>query len=323
VQALEGKGAAVFCELDAFDARRCEHSCSRANGAREENLQRPLFGAVAAAVTAETRPEAISGIDAGWTRGPTKGTGAIEENVVVGRMGIVGHGARVDLMLDTLEHGSEISGRHSFHTVPHGPFVEHPLGRSEHDHPIDSRAAAERGALQQRNGEIVSGAKTAIGVQAFVQLGLPLREILSTQRLTFLEDEHVVSGFGEACCRDGAASTRTHDDDLGAERRSATWQIPLPCSRRRTLNGGEPRASCNRLVISRISLERTLPIDFRTSQEIRAAIANLALCLRRGVLEKQDNPANRLHDALEGGDTGTGPAVEQTILFLRSKKVER
>jgi hypothetical protein len=228
MEALEGKGAAVLCELDAFDTRRGEDSRARASGAREKDLQRPLFGAVAATITAKTCPQAVLGVDTGRTRGPTEGAGAVEENAVVGRMGVIGHGASVDLLLDAIEHGSEISGRHSFHAVPHGPLIEHPLGCPKHDHPIHRRTAAERGALQQRNREIVSRAKAAIGVEAFLQLSLALGEILSAQRLTLLKDEHVVSGFGEACRRDGAAGTGTHDDDLGAEHRVATWGIRLP-----------------------------------------------------------------------------------------------
>jgi hypothetical protein len=228
--ALARERAAAFDDLDVQGRGVGEESRAGGLCAREIGLQAALLGTVAAAVATEAGAHAPLGIDAPGEGGPSERARAVEDDPVVGGVRIVGDGARVEFRLEAREDRREVGGAHPFGPVIGGPFVEHPVGGAEHDHPVHRGAAAHARALQHAQRRIVGGPLAALRIQTGEHLVLALVEGCAVQERAGLHDEHLVAGLGEAGGGDGATRAGADDDGVRAQPvridsdRTAQWR---------------------------------------------------------------------------------------------------
>ena len=180
-----------------------------------ERHQRGLLGVMPTSHPAEAAAHAVGGVDLRGRHLPPEGPRPVEQNAVVGRMGVFGDGAGVHLTLHALEHGAHLPRRHAIHAGFRGPLIEHEVRRAQHDHPVHRGGSTHGIALHQRHRRIVGGPQRPVGIQLLGELGLPFVEIGARAIGARLQHDHLEAGFGQSRRRHRAASASADDNHIG------------------------------------------------------------------------------------------------------------
>ncbi|PON76160.1 hypothetical protein TorRG33x02_243620 [Trema orientale] len=89
------------------------------------------------------------------------------------------------------------------------PLVGHVLGSAYGSGPVDGRAAAHGGACEQKNLHVIRGHQAVGKVHLFHGWAFEEREVLPGVVMSFLKDQHFVTGHGKYAGHQASSGART------------------------------------------------------------------------------------------------------------------
>src|SRR5439155_21221553 len=126
------------------------------------------------------------------------------------RAGVVDAEARED----RVEVAVEVGAVETLEAELARPLLAHPRLRLQRVRPVDDRAAAQRGAGEQRDVEVAGRRRAAAPVEVREGLELELREVRLIVVAARLEDEDLQARPGERGGDDAAARAGADDDGV-------------------------------------------------------------------------------------------------------------
>ena len=324
MHALERRPPATLGDLHAVGADVGQQAGARCQRHGDVHGGGALLGVVAAAEAAEAGADAPPRVDPRRRRAPAQRPGAVQQRAVGGIVRVLGHGARVRLGLDAVEHRREVGRRHPLGAVLGGPLVQHVAAGAQHDHPVDQRAAAHRAPLQHGHGDVVGGARPGLGVEALRHRRLLLGEVSPRHQppSSRMTTSSPASASRAAATAPPAPVPTTHTSArtrVSGPRRAPSVIPRIHPSLDSVRNGGEMRmmrGSARAIGSSSAVTPGAGPSHGTRGSAVvqRAAVADRGVGGRVGIEGGEHQPAQCLEDRAPQGDAAGLPSAQPRVL---------